>query len=129
MKIEISARKRETPGHGREPPPAPQVGQVPGIVYGGGQDAVNIELDHKDLYLKLEERGASTPRSSHWKWAARSSRCCCARNMHPFKPQVQHVDFQRVTKDRKIHMKVPLHFVERREIAGREGRRAARAAT
>src|SRR2546428_3460339 len=32
-------------------------------------------------------------------------------NMHPFKLQVQHVDFQRVLKDRKIHMKVPLHFV------------------
>jgi large subunit ribosomal protein L25 len=31
--------------------------------------------------------------------------------MHPFKPQVQHVDFQRVSKDKKIHMKVPLHFV------------------
>jgi large subunit ribosomal protein L25 len=24
---------------------------------------------------------------------------------------VQHVDFQRVSKDKKIHMKVPLHFV------------------
>jgi len=32
-------------------------------------------------------------------------------NMHPFKPQVQHVDFQRVSADEKIHMKVPLHFV------------------
>jgi large subunit ribosomal protein L25 len=32
-------------------------------------------------------------------------------NMHPFKLQVQHVDFQRVSKDKKIHMKVPLHFV------------------
>ena len=32
-------------------------------------------------------------------------------NMHPFKTRVQHVDFQRVSKDKKIHMKVPLHFV------------------
>jgi len=32
-------------------------------------------------------------------------------NMHPFKARVQHVDFQRVSKDKKIHMKVPLHFV------------------
>jgi large subunit ribosomal protein L25 len=30
--------------------------------------------------------------------------------MHPFKPQVQHIDFQRVLADQKIHMKVPLHF-------------------
>jgi len=32
-------------------------------------------------------------------------------NMHPWKGHVQHIDFQRVSKDKKIHMKVPLHFV------------------
>jgi len=32
-------------------------------------------------------------------------------NMHPFKMEVQHVDFQRVSADEKIHIKVPLHFV------------------
>jgi large subunit ribosomal protein L25 len=38
--------------------------------------------------------------------------------MHPYKPQVQHVDFQRVSKDRKIHMKVPLHFVNAEKSPG-----------
>lgn len=31
--------------------------------------------------------------------------------MHPFRQQVQHIDFQRVEASKKIHMKVPLHFV------------------
>ncbi len=31
--------------------------------------------------------------------------------MHPFRPLILHADFQRVAADRKIHMKVPLHFV------------------
>jgi large subunit ribosomal protein L25 len=31
--------------------------------------------------------------------------------MHPFRPLVLHVDFQRVDANKKIHMKVPLHFV------------------
>jgi large subunit ribosomal protein L25 len=31
--------------------------------------------------------------------------------MHPWKPMVLHVDFQRVDKSRKIHMRVPLHFL------------------
>jgi len=31
--------------------------------------------------------------------------------MHPFRKQVLHVDFQRVDANRKIHMKVPLHFI------------------
>jgi large subunit ribosomal protein L25 len=30
---------------------------------------------------------------------------------HPFKQQVQHIDFQRVTADSVIELKVPLHFV------------------
>src|SRR6267143_217986 len=39
-------------------------------------------------------------------------------NMHPFKLQVQHVDFQRVVKDKKIRMKVPLHFVNAEKSPG-----------
>ena len=31
--------------------------------------------------------------------------------MHPFRQIVLHVDFQRVDKSKKIHMKVPLHFI------------------
>ena len=31
--------------------------------------------------------------------------------MHPFSNEILHVDFQRVDENRKIHMKVPLHFV------------------
>jgi large subunit ribosomal protein L25 len=31
--------------------------------------------------------------------------------MHPFKPLVLHIDFQRVDANQKIHVKVPLHFV------------------
>src|SRR5262245_34740743 len=31
--------------------------------------------------------------------------------MHPFRPMILHADFQRVDANRKIHMKVPLHFV------------------
>jgi large subunit ribosomal protein L25 len=30
--------------------------------------------------------------------------------MHPFKPLILHIDFQRVDANTKLHMKVPLHF-------------------
>jgi len=38
--------------------------------------------------------------------------------MHPFKHQVLHVDFQRVDKNKKIHMKVPLHFINAESSPG-----------
>ena len=31
--------------------------------------------------------------------------------MHPFRHEVLHIDFQRIDENRKIHMKVPLHFI------------------
>jgi large subunit ribosomal protein L25 len=31
--------------------------------------------------------------------------------MHPFKDLILHADFQRVDANKKIHMRVPLHFV------------------
>jgi large subunit ribosomal protein L25 len=31
--------------------------------------------------------------------------------MHPFKNEILHVDFQRVDENRRMHMKVPLHFI------------------
>jgi len=30
--------------------------------------------------------------------------------MHPFRPIVLHIDFQRVSASEKVHMRVPLHF-------------------
>ena len=30
--------------------------------------------------------------------------------MHPYKPQVMHIDFQRINPNEKVTMRVPLHF-------------------
>ena len=30
--------------------------------------------------------------------------------MHPYKPQVMHIDFQRIMPDQEVTMRVPLHF-------------------
>jgi len=110
MAIEITARKREAQGTGASRR-LRRLGRVPGIVYGGEQGPVNIELDHKDLYLNLRNEKFHASILSLEVGGAKQQVLLRAVNMHPFKPQVQHVDFQRVSKDRKIHMKVPLHFV------------------
>src|SRR5688500_20321765 len=38
--------------------------------------------------------------------------------MHPYTPLVQHVDFQRVQKDKKLHMEVPRHFINAEKSPG-----------
>src|SRR5689334_64092 len=110
MAIEISARKREAQGTGASRR-LRRTGRVPGIVYGGEQGPVNIDLDHKDLFQSLRNEKFHASILSLDLGGAKEQVLLRAVNMHPFKMQVQHVDFQRVSKDRKIHMKVPLHFV------------------
>ena len=110
MQIEISAEKRELQGKGASRRLRGS-GKVPGIIYGGENPAQPIELDHNNLYhqLKLEAFHASiltmSVEGQKEKVLLRDIQ------MHPFKAQVLHIDFQRVDPNKKIHMKVPLHFI------------------
>src|SRR5256714_14557261 len=117
MKFEISARKREVQGTG----PSRRMratGRVPGILYGGEQEPINIELDHKDLFFNLKNEKFHASILTLDLAGTKEQVLLRAVNMHPFKLQVQHVDFQRVSKDKKIHMKVPLHFVNAEKSPG-----------
>lgn len=110
MKIEISADQRTLQGKGASRR-LRRTGKVPAVIYGGEQAAQSIEMDHKDLFykLKLEAFHASILSLS----VAGKKEQVLLRDiqMHPYKQQVLHVDFQRVDKNKKIHMKVPLHFI------------------
>ena len=117
MAIEISARKREAQGTGASRR-LRRLGKVPGIIYGGDKGPVNIELDHKDLYINLRSEKFHAAILTLDLGGAKEQVLLRAVNMHPFKPQVQHIDLQRVSKDRKIHMKVPLHFVNAEKSPG-----------
>ena len=117
MKSEISAQKRAVQGTGASRR-LRRAGRVPGILYGGDQPPVNVELDQKDLLKNLHTEAFHSSILTLDLEGAREQVLLRTFNMHPFKAQVQHVDFQRVSKDRKIHMKVPLHFVNAELSAG-----------
>jgi large subunit ribosomal protein L25 len=117
MTIEIQARKREAQGTGASRR-LRRMGKVPGIVYGGATGAVNIELDHKELFFNLKNERFHASILTLDVAGDKQQVLLRAVNMHPFKMQVQHVDFQRVSKDKKIHMKVPLHFVNAEKSPG-----------
>jgi len=110
MKIEINARKREAQGTGASRR-LRRSGRVPGIVYGGERGAMNIELNHKELYQHLTNEKFHASILTLKLEDSAEEVLLRAFNMHPWKGHVQHIDFQRVAKDKKIHMKVPLHFI------------------
>ncbi len=85
-------------------------GKVPGIVYGAGEPAL-IELDHNALYHALKKEAFHSSLLDMELNGAVTQVLLRDFQMHPYKPQVQHIDFQRVDATTKITKKVPLHFV------------------
>jgi len=110
MQIEVNATSRTVQGTGASRR-LRRDGRVPGILYGGKQQPQAIELDHNALYhlLKVEAFHASI---LDMNLDGKKQQVLLRHlHMHPFKTQVMHVDFQRVAKDKKIYIKVPLHFL------------------
>ena len=85
-------------------------GRVPGVLYGGDKPAENIELDHNELAQHLKHESFHASILSLSVNGTKQQVLLRDVQMHPWRAQVLHVDFQRVARDRKIHMKVPLHF-------------------
>jgi large subunit ribosomal protein L25 len=115
MKIEVTAYTRVRSGSGA----SRQLrawGRVPGIVYGAGRPPQQIELDETALMRHLRLEAFHSSILDLVVDGTREQVLLRECQMHPWKKQVLHVDFQRIDKTRKIRMEVPLHFT-RAEIA------------
>jgi large subunit ribosomal protein L25 len=110
VKIEIKADKRSVQGTGASRR-LRRESKVPGVVYGAGKEAIAIEVDHKDLWFKLKTEAFHASILDMVLGTEKAQVLLRDYQMHPFRPLILHVDFQRVAADKKIHMRVPLHFV------------------
>ena len=117
MEIEVIAAKRELQGTGASRR-LRHAGKVPGIVYGGTAAPMQIELDHNALYHALRKEAFHASVLSLNVDGAKESVLLRDTQWHPYKQQVLHVDFQRVDKTQKIHVKVPLHFLNEESAPG-----------
>jgi len=110
MANEFTAFPRATEGRGASRR-LRRSGRAPGVVYGGSASPQPIELDHNALMHAL--RNESFHSSILTMKLDGQSQQVLLRDvqMHPFRREILHVDFQRVDANRRIHMKVPLHFI------------------
>ena len=112
MKINAEVRSTQGTGASRR---LRRAGKVPGVLYGGQSEAEMIELDHKETLMQLKKevfRASIVDMSLAGKVEKVLLRDY---QMHPFKIEVLHVDFQRVSAKEKITMRVPLHFMNEEE--------------
>lgn len=85
-------------------------GRTPAIVYGGSSEPQLVELDHNALWHALKKEAFHSS-ILDMELNGKSSQVLLRDvQMHPYKPLVLHIDFQRVDANTKLHMKVPFHF-------------------
>lgn len=110
MQIEIKATKREGKGTGASRR-LRRAGSVPGVVYGADKDAVSVEFEHKALFMQFRHEAFHASILTLDLDGKKESVLLRDYQMHPVRNTIQHIDFQRVSTTEKIHVKVPLHFV------------------
>jgi len=84
-------------------------GKVPGIVFGAGEPAM-IELDHNALFFALKKEAFHSSVLSMQLNGKTEKVLLRDYQVHPWKQQILHIDFQRVDDTTKLRKKVPLHF-------------------
>ncbi|MDD5404224.1 MAG: 50S ribosomal protein L25/general stress protein Ctc [Sulfuricella sp.] len=110
MKTEFNATLRTVQGTGASRR-LRRAGKVPAIVYGAGQDVAVIELDHNEIYHTLRHESFHSSLLTMNLGSSKEMVVLRDYQMHPFRQQVMHVDFQRVDQNEKMHMKVPFHII------------------
>ncbi|MGA7951135.1 MAG: 50S ribosomal protein L25/general stress protein Ctc [Thiobacillaceae bacterium] len=117
MQIEVNVKKRDLQGSGASRR-LRRAGLVPGVLYGGDRPAESIVLNHKDLFLQVRHEAFHSSILSMKLEGDTQMALLRDLQWHPFKQQILHADFQRVDKGHKIHIKVPLHFINQETAPG-----------
>lgn len=90
-------------------------GKVPAIVYGGELPPVQVEMEHKDVWHASQ---------NEWFYSSIMDlslggdvQKVLLRDMqrHPFRQQIMHLDFMRVSADEAIRISIPLRFINQEE--------------
>ena len=117
MKFEIDAEVRADVGKGASRR-LRHADKVPAVVYGAGEAAISLTLDHNKTLNALSHESFYS-RILTLKVGSKSEKVILkAVQRNPAKPRVNHVDFLRVRADQKLHMNIPLHFLGGEETPG-----------
>lgn len=88
-----------------------RLGKVPAVVYGGGKEPRAIAVDHNALLRQMSQEAFYT--SILTVKIGEEAHAVVVKDVqrHPAKPQIMHLDFQRIVEDEELTLSVPLHFI------------------
>lgn len=87
------------------------LGEVPAVIYGSNLEAKAVSLDHNTLFYALKQESFHTSILNIDIEGKTEKVLLRDYQMHAFRPQVLHLDFQRVNESEEIQIRVPLHFL------------------
>ena len=93
-------------------------GKVPAVIYGAGKNNENLLLNHNEIKHNLDSGGFQAAIIDIKTEKGTEQVIVRDVQMHPYRAQVMHVDFQRVSATEKLHIAVPLHFIGGEECPG-----------
>jgi len=109
IRFELEAESRADKGKGASRR-LRHANRVPAIIYGGGENAASITLEHNKVMTALSHEAFYSHILDLKVGGASEKVILKAVQRHPARPRILHMDFQRVRSDQKLHMHVPLHF-------------------
>ena len=115
--IELKAQSRYDAGKGASRR-LRRTGLVPGIVYGGARDPAMVSIHHNELVHEMEQESFFSSILA-LSVGGKSERVVLKDvQRHPARPFILHIDFQRIMAGEKIHMTVPIHFLNEDDAVG-----------
>jgi large subunit ribosomal protein L25 len=88
-----------------------KAGKVPAILYGGGEAPEALVLDHNALRNQMGREAFYTSILTLKIGPKAQQVVVKGVERHPVKPQIMHLDFQRVREDVEITLSVRIHFI------------------
>lgn len=113
----LSAAKRERAGKGvaralrRED-------KIPAVIYGDNKAPVSISLPVKDTTLEYQKGHMFTTLCDMQLDGAKHLVLVRDVQTHPVSDKIEHIDFLRVNEKTRIHVSVPVHFINHEECKG-----------
>jgi large subunit ribosomal protein L25 len=115
---ELEATLRDDQGKGASRRLRRKQDQFPAIIYGGKETPVQIQLDQKKMLHALSHEGFYSHILTLDVQGKKHKVILKALQRHHYKKSILHADFMRVNATDKIHMRIPLHFINAENCPG-----------
>ena len=113
--LKASLRERVGKGSSRE---LRRQGLIPAVIYGDKQEPISIALPNKEVTLKIHAGGFMTTVATIDVDGKKISVLPKDYQLDPVRDFTMHVDFLRVSGDAKVHVEVPVHFINEEKSPG-----------